>query len=181
MYKQNFEKKAIQSMEALERKLAKLHATGAHPNMLNIIMVEYYGDMTPIGNMATINAPDALTLMVKPFDMDKKVVKTIAEAINGANIGVSAVDMGDHIRVSVPPIDGEKRRLYTKEAKQIAEEAKVSLRSIRQEVLKKIKNDKDLNEDFRKQYETEVEESMKDFQSKIENHYSIKEKELLTV
>lgn len=181
MYKQDFESKAKVTIEFLEVKFAKLHATGSHPNMLNDVQVEYYGDKTPLSQMATVMAPDALSLVVKPFDMDKKNVKEIASTINAANLGVTATDMGDHIRVSVPPVDGEKRAEYAKEAKAIAEEAKVSLRNVRHEMIKKIKNDEELTDDFKKQYEDEVEASMKDFQAKIENHFKVKEEELLKV
>ena len=180
-YNQQFKNKADNTISFLEVKLSKLHATGAHPNMLSNIEADYHGEKTPLINMATCRAQDALSMTVIPFEQDKKITKAIVEAISGANIGVTATDEGKQVRVSVPPVTQEKRQEYAKEAKAIAEEAKVAIRNIRHEALNGIKKDDDLSEDLQRDAQDSIQKLVDEYNSKIESHLKNKETELLTV
>lgn len=132
------EQKLNSTVHALHEKLSTIIATGAHPAMLKNIEVNYYETMTPISQLANIKAQDATMLMVTPFD--KTINKDILDAIHKANIGLSPVDEGESIRIMVPPMTAEKRTIFAKDAKNIGEESRISVRNIRTEANKKIKN-----------------------------------------
>lgn len=135
----NTQQKIDSAIQHLREKLGSIIATGASPAMLKGIEVEYYEVMTPLNQVANIKAPDATMLMVSPFD--KSLTKDIVEAINKANLGLNPVDEGDSIRIMVPPMTAEKRDIFVKEAKQIGEEARISVRNVRTDSNKKIKSE----------------------------------------
>ncbi len=133
----NTQSKIDSAITHLNEKLGTIIATGASPAMLKNVEIEYYEVMTPINQVANIKAPDATMIIVTPFE--KSIVKAIVEAINKANLGLNPVDEGDSIRIMVPPMTSEKREIYVKEAKQIGEEARISVRNVRTDSNKKIK------------------------------------------
>ena len=111
--------------------LGKIRAGKASPQMLEGLQIEYYGSMTPIQNVATINTPDARTLAIKPFE--KKIINDIEKAIRNSNLGFSPSNDGELIRISVPPLNEERRRELVKRAKNEIETAKINVRNIRQD------------------------------------------------
>ena len=122
--------------------LSKIRAGKASVNMLDGIMMEYYGVMSPISQVSSINTPDARTIQVKPFE--KKIIGDIERAIINSNIGLNPANDGDTIRLNIPPLTEERRRELVKRVKAEIEVAKVNIRKVRQEAnddLKKLKNE----------------------------------------
>lgn len=161
--------------------LGKIRAGKASPQMLEGLQIDYYGSMTPIQNVATINTPDARTLAIKPFE--KKIINDIEKAIRNSNLGFSPSNDGDMIRISVPPLNEERRRELVKRAKNEIETAKINVRNIRQDAnnsLRKLTKE-GVAEDLVKASEDRVQKLTDSFISKIEQIFSIKEKEIMEV
>jgi ribosome recycling factor len=161
--------------------LGKIRAGKASPQMLEGLQIDYYGSMTPIQNVATINTPDARTLAIKPFE--KKIINDIEKAIRNSNLGFSPSNDGDMIRISVPPLNEERRRELVKRAKNEIETAKINIRNIRQDAnnsLRKLTKD-GVAEDLIKSSEDRVQKLTDSYVTKIEQIFSIKEKEIMEV
>ena len=161
--------------------LGKIRAGKASPQMLEGLQIEYYGSMTPIQNVATINTPDARTLAIKPFE--KKIINDIEKAIRNSNLGFSPSNDGELIRISVPPLNEERRRELVKRAKNEIETAKINVRNIRQDAnnsLRKLTKE-GVSEDLVKSSEERVQKLTDSFVAKIEQIFSVKEKEIMEV
>jgi ribosome recycling factor len=161
--------------------LGKIRAGKASPQMLEGLQIEYYGSMTPIQNVATINTPDARTLAIKPFE--KKIINDIEKAIRNSNLGFSPSNDGELIRISVPPLNEERRRELVKRAKNEIETAKINIRNIRQDAnnsLRKLTKE-GVSEDLVKSSEERVQKLTDSFVAKIEQIFSVKEKEIMEV
>jgi ribosome recycling factor len=161
--------------------LGKIRAGKASPQMLEGLQIEYYGSMTPIQNVSTINTPDARTIAIKPFE--KKIINDIEKAIRNSNLGFSPSNDGDMIRISVPPLNEERRRELVKRAKNEIETAKINVRNIRQDAnnsLRKLTKE-GVAEDLVKASEDRVQKLTDSFIAKIEQIFSVKEKEIMEV
>ena len=161
--------------------LGKIRAGKASPQMLEGLQIEYYGSMTPIQNVATINTPDARTLAIKPFE--KKIINDIEKAIRNSNLGFSPSNDGELIRISVPPLNEERRRELVKRAKNEIETAKINVRNIRQDAnnsLRKLTKE-GVSEDLVKSSEDRVQKLTDSFVAKIEQIFSVKEREIMEV
>ncbi len=161
--------------------LGKIRAGKASPQMLEGLQIDYYGSMTPIQNVSTINTPDARTIAIKPFE--KKIINDIEKAIRNSNLGFSPSNDGDMIRISVPPLNEERRRELVKRAKNEIETAKINVRNIRQDAnnsLRKLTKE-GVAEDLVKASEDRVQKLTDSFIAKIEQILSIKEKEIMEV
>jgi len=161
--------------------LGKIRAGKASPQMLEGLQIDYYGSMTPIQNVATINTPDARTLAIKPFE--KKMINDIEKAIRNSNLGFSPSNDGELIRISVPPLNEERRRELVKRAKNEIETAKINVRNIRQDAnnsLRKLTKE-GVSEDLIKSSEERVQKLTDSFVAKIEQIFSVKEKEIMEV
>ena len=121
----------------LEKELVKIRAGKANPSMLSSVMVDYYGSQTPLSQVSNINTPDGRTLSVQPWE--KNLIPVIETAIMNANLGFNPMNNGEMVIINVPPLTEERRRQLVKQAKAEAEDAKVSIRSARQEANKEIK------------------------------------------
>ncbi len=174
----NTELKMQKTIESLENKLLNIRAGRANPAMLNGIMASYYGTPTPIQSLANITVPEARSLMIKPFD--KGALKDIERAINEANIGITPVNNGEVITLTVPELTEEKRRDYVKQAKVVCEEARVALRNIRQDANNDIKK-MELPEDEEKRQLLDIQESINEYNKKIDDIFKEKEAELMRV
>ncbi len=172
------EVKFMKAIENLEGRLTNIRAGRANPSMLNGINANYYGTPTPIQSLANITVPEARSLMVKPFD--KSALKEIERAINEANIGITPVNNGEVIILTVPELTEEKRRDYVKQAKAICEEAKVALRNIRQEANEDIKKS-ELPEDEEKASLEEIQKLINEYNKKVDEIFKEKETELMRV
>ena len=161
--------------------LGKIRAGKASAQMLEGLQVDYYGTMTPIQNVATINTPDARTIAIKPFE--KKIINNIEKAIRNGNLGFSPSNDGEMIRISVPPLNEERRRELAKRAKNEIETAKINIRNIRQDAnnsLRKLTKE-GVAEDLVKISEDRVQKLTDGFVSKVEQIYTLKEKEIMEV
>ncbi|GGB92322.1 ribosome recycling factor [Dyadobacter sediminis] len=161
--------------------LGKIRAGKASPQMLEGLQIEYYGSMTPLQNVATINTPDARTIAIKPFE--RKIINDIEKAIRNGNLGFAPSNDGEMIRISVPPLNEERRRELVKRAKNEIETAKINIRNIRQDAnnsLRKLTKE-GVAEDLVKVSEDRVQKLTDGFISKVEQIFSAKEKEIMEV
>lgn len=161
--------------------LGKIRAGKASPQMLDGLQIEYYGSMTPLSNVATINTPDARTIAIRPFE--KKTINDIEKAIRNGNLGFAPSNDGEMIRISVPPLNEERRRELAKRAKNEVETAKINIRNIRQDAnnsLRKLTKE-GIAEDLVKVSEDRVQQLTNSFVSKVEQILAAKEKEIMEV
>ena len=170
--------KMDKAMENLEKRFTTVRAGRANPSSLDGIMVEYYGSMTPLKQLATISVPEARQLLIKPFD--KSALSGIEKAILSSNLGYNPGNDGETIRIVIPELTEERRRELAKQVKSLAEEAKVSIRNIRHEALEDVKK-AELPEDEEKGMEKDIQDMVNDYNKKIDNTLKEKEQELLTV
>lgn len=171
-------KKAI---SFLEGELAKIRAGKASPQMLDGIMVDYYGAPTPLNQAGNISAIDARTLTIQPWE--RNMIQPIERAIMQANIGVTPQNDGVIIRIFLPPLTEERRRELVKRANGEGEHGKVTIRNIRRDAIEKIKKfQKDgLSEDVAKDSEADVQALTDRFIALVDKHLVSKEKEIMAV
>lgn len=165
----------------LENELTKIRAGKASPAMLNGVMIEYYGSMTPIQQVANINTSDARTILVQPWE--KNMLNDIAKGIINSNLGLNPQNNGEQLIISVPPLTEERRRDLVKKAKAEAEHAKVGVRNNRKDsidMIKDLKND-GLSEDMAKTAEEEVQKITNGAIKKVDDLVELKEKDIMTV
>ncbi|MBB1564656.1 ribosome recycling factor [Candidatus Gracilibacteria bacterium] len=170
------------AIKHLDLEYAKLQLGRANPVMIEGILVEQYGAMQPIQNMASVSNLDSQTLSIKPWD--RNVIHPIAKAITESGLGLNPQTMADSVIIKVPPLTEERRKEIAKVAKNMAEDAKVSVRNARQESLKDIKkaeDNKEISEDIRKDYETQLQKLIDDANKKIEEHFKQKEADIMKV
>jgi ribosome recycling factor len=168
--------------EALKRDLAKLRTGRAHPSMLDSLRVDYYGQTTPLAQMASINVPEPRMLTVKPWD--KSMVQATEKAIRESSLGLNPQVDGDLIRVPIPALSEERRKDLVKLAKKHGEECKVSIRKTRHEaldMLSEIKEGGDASEDDVDRAKKKAEEIMAEAGQQIDQTVQQKEKEILTI
>lgn len=166
------------AMSHLEKAFAKIRAGKANPIMLSTVQVDYYGSMTPLSQVANVNTPDARTLAVQPWE--KSMLQEIEKAILNANLGFNPMNNGDLIIISVPPLTEERRRDLVKQAKAESEDAKIGVRSARQEANKELKK-LEISEDVLKDAEADVQELTNSFIAKIDDALKLKESEIMKV
>lgn len=179
MINETIELEMMSALDVMDQRLTTIRAGRANPAMLNGLMVEYYGTPTPVQSLANITVPEAKTLMIKPFD--KGCLKDIVKAINEANLGINPTDNGETVILSIPALTEDKRKDYVKQAKQIAEDAKVALRKVRQEANEDIKKDETVPEDTQKAMLDEVQKLITEYNKKVDDKLKEKEQELMTV
>lgn len=165
-------------IENLESRFTTIRAGRANPNILNGIMVEYYGAPTPIQSVATISVPEARQLMIKPFD--KSLLKEIEKAIYAAELGMAPTNNGEVVFLTIPELTEETRKNYVKQVKEMAEEARIALRNVRQDANNNIKRE-EYAEDEEKRYLDQVQKLIDKYNVIVEEKYKEKEKELLSI
>ena len=170
--------KMDKSIENLEKKFATVRTGRANPSSLDGVMVEYYGSMTPLKQLATISVPEARQLLIKPFD--KSCLGAIEKAILNSNLGYNPGNDGETIRIVIPELTEERRRELVKQVKSLSEDAKVSIRNIRREGIEDVEKC-ELPEDEEKGMEKDIQDLVNDYNKKIEAMLKEKEQELLTV
>lgn len=178
-YDEKFEHVVAHFDEALK----KVRTGRAHPGMLDGIQVEVYGAQVPLNQAANVTAPEPQMILVSPFDPGN--VQVIAAAIRAdQSLGFNPSDDGRVIRVPVPPLTEERRRHIVKQTGEKVEEARIALRTIRQDALKdikRLKDDKALSEDDAKRSEKAIDESLARTSAVIDEHFKAKEKDILTI
>lgn len=165
----------------LETELVKVRAGKANPSMLDSIFVDYYGNNTPLNQVANVNTLDARTLVIQPWE--KAMIKPIEKAIIDANLGFAPQNDGQIVRINVPPLSEERRKDLVKKAKAEGENAKVSIRNLRREGNEQIKKIQKtgIPEDLAKDAENRIQKMTDDFIVKVDKHLEAKEKEIMTV
>ena len=170
--------KMDKAISTLEKRFTTVRAGRANPSSLDGIMVEYYGSMTPLKQLATISVPEARQLLIKPFD--KGCLKDIEKAILASNLGYNPGNDGETIRIIIPELTEERRRELVKQVKAWAEEAKVAIRNIRREGLEDVSK-LEVSEDEEKGLEKDIQDIVNEYNKKVEAKLKEKEEELLTV
>lgn len=170
-----------ESIEHLQKELAKIRAGKASPNMLSGIMVEYYGNLTHLSQIANISTPDGKTLAIQPWE--KTMLAPIEQAIFKANLGLTPMNDGEFVRINIPPLTEERRKDLVKQAKAAGEDTKVSIRQSRQKLMDFIKNEvkEGYPEDMGKRKEEDVQKLVKGFGDKIDLIIKAKETDIMTV
>jgi len=166
-----------------EDELKKVRTGRAHPSMLDSIHAEVYGQKMPLNQVANVMAPEAQMLTITPFDPSN--LQAIVSAIRGdQSLGLNPSDDGRLIRVPIPALTEERRKLIVKQTSEKVEEARIALRNIRQDALKEVKRLKDakeISEDDQKRDEKAIDDFMTTFNAKIDAAFRDKEKEILTL
>ncbi len=179
----SFEEKMTLALMHFEDELKKVRTGRAHPGMLEGVKAEVYGTAMPLNQVANVTAPEAQMLLVTPFDPGS--IAAISAAIRAdQTLGFNPSDDGRVIRVPVPALTEERRKLLVKQTSEKVEEARIALRNIRQDALKdakRKKDDKGLSEDDVKRIEKDIDKLMSDFQAKIDSAFKLKEKDILTI
>jgi ribosome recycling factor len=176
-----FKESNQKSLNHLENELVKIRAGKASPAMLNSVMVEYYGSMTPLQQVANVNTMDARTIIVQPWE--KPLLNDIAKGIINANLGLNPQNNGEQLIIAVPPLTEERRRDLVKRAKAESENAKIGIRNNRKDALDMIKDLKNegLSEDMTKDAEEEVQKITNNYIKKVDELLELKEKDIMTV
>ena len=174
--------------EQLERNLqhtatefSRIRAGKASPAMLESVMVESYGALTPLAQVANVNTPDSRTLAIQPWD--KSLIRPIETAIINSNLGFAPQNDGEFIRISIPPVTEDRRKELVKRAKSESENSKIGIRNLRKDANEKIKKlQKDgLSEDDAKVGEDRVQKVVDSYIKKTDDLLENKEKEIMTV
>ncbi len=162
----------------LEKELRTIRAGKASPAMLLNVQVDYYGSATPLSQVANVNTPDARTISIQPWE--KNMLHEIEKAIMTANLGFNPMNNGDNIIISVPPLTEERRKDLAKQAKAETEHAKVGIRNARKDANNDIKK-VDISDDMKQNIEAEIQKLTDAFVKNIDEKFTIKEKEIMTV
>jgi len=172
------ELRMAEAIEAMEKRFLNVRAGRANPSILDKVMVNYYGTDTPLKTLANISVPEARELMIKPFD--RSLLSAIEKAIFEANIGLTPNNNGEVIILVIPALTEETRREYVKQVKSMSEDARISLRGIRQDINNEIKK-AELTDDDKKAYEEDVQELINKYNKIVDEKTKAKETELMTV
>jgi ribosome recycling factor len=156
---------------------SRIRAGKASPAMLESVMVEYYGALTPLSQVANVNTPDSRTLAIQPWD--KSLIRPIETAIINSNLGFAPQNDGEFIRISIPPVTEERRKELVKRAKAESENSKIGIRNANERI-KKLEKD-GLSEDDAKVGEDRVQKIVDTYIKKTEDLLENKEKEIMTV
>ncbi len=170
------------SVEAYRAEISKVRTGKATTALLDGIKVEYYGNPTPLNQVANITVIDAHTLSIVPWD--KSVIHEIEKALTTADIGLNPVNDGTNIKVPIPPLTEERRRELVKLVKKYAEDAKIAIRNVRRDAnehLKKSEKNKEISEDELKKFEKEVQDQTNKHIEEIDEITKHKEAEIMEV
>jgi ribosome recycling factor len=182
---QNIKKNAEERMEkaigSLKRDLATLRAGRASPALLDRVQVDYYGSMTPVNQLATIQIPDSRTLMIQPWD--RSAMSAIEKAIQKSDLGLTPSNDGNVIRLSLPALTEERRNELVKTTKKFGEEAKVAIRNIRRDSNDEIKKleKAQISEDESKRHQEDVQKLTDRYVAEVDKVLIAKEKEIMEV
>ena len=177
----NCEEKMEMAVMYLEDELSHVRAGKANIHILDNIRVNSYGSMVPLNNVSAITTPDARTIAIKPWD--KSMFKLIEKAIMDSEVGITPENNGEIIRLSIPPLTGERRQQLTKQCGKSGETARISVRNVRRDGIDKLKKaiKEGLSEDNEKDAEAELQKIHDKFMKRIDAALANKEKEIMTV
>ena len=169
------------AVDHLEEELLNVRAGKASTNVLNGVMVDYYGSQTPVSGVASVTVPDAKTILIQPWD--KNLIRAIEKAIIDSNIGLTPSNNGEQIRLSMPPLTEERRKELVKRVRAEAETARISLRNARRDAVEAFKKavKEGMPEDESKDGENRSQKLLEKFSKLIDAALDKKEKEIMTV
>lgn len=169
------------SIQHFIHSLAKIRAGRAMPNMLDGLLVQYYGNPTPINQVASVNTPDARTLVIKPWE--KNMLHEIEKAIINSDLGLNPQNDGEIIRLNIPQLTEERRKDLVKQSRNEAEHGRISIRNVRKEANDHIKKmlKEHVSEDEVKKAETKIQDLTNEFVKKVDDLLAKKEEEIMTV
>lgn len=176
------EERMEKALAALERDFAKLRTGRATAGLVDDIKVDYYGTPTPIQQLASVAVPDSRTVTIQPWD--KKAFGLVEKAVLKSDLGLTPMNDGKLIRISIPALTGERRKELTRVARKYAEEAKIAVRNIRRDVndaLKKLEKDKALTEDEWKKAVDDMQKLTDGFVARADARVAAKEKEIMEI
>lgn len=172
-------KKMDAAIDNLESNLRTLRTGRANASLLERVRVDYYGEPTPINQIAQISVVEGTQLVIKPYE--RSMVKDITHAIAAANLGLNPTSEADVVRIQVPTLTETRRKELAKEAKKYGDQAKVAIRNIRRDVNNATKKEKDQPEDMVKDFQKQVQDLTDKYVKKIDKIVSDKEKDIMTV
>jgi ribosome recycling factor len=181
LYLEECKEKMEKSVNHLAAALTHIRAGKANTKLLDGVMVDYYGSLTPLSQVSNLSTPDAKTIAIQPWE--KQLIPEIEKAIMNANLGFNPDNNGEMVRINIPALTEERRRDLTKQVRQEGEDAKVTLRNIRRdtnEAFKAMQKD-GLSEDLEKDAEADVQKITAGFSKKIETLVEEKEQDIMTV
>ncbi len=170
------------SVEVLGNNFNKIRTGRAHPSILDGISVSYYGNDTPLSQVANVSVLDARTLSISPWE--KTIVPDIEKAIMKSDLGLNPVTTGELIRVPMPPLTEETRKNYIKQARNEAEAGRVSVRNIRRDALSTVKDllkEKEISEDDERRVQDEIQKITDKYIAEIDAALAVKEKDLMEI
>ena len=169
------------AVDHLEEELLNVRAGKASVNVLNGVMVDYYGSQTPVSGVASVTVPDAKTILIQPWD--KNMIRAIEKAIIDSNIGLTPSNNGEQIRLSIPPLTEERRKELVKRVRGEAETARISLRNARRDAVEAFKKavKEGMPEDESKDGEARSQKLLEKYSKSIDAVLDKKEKEIMTV
>ena len=180
--KTNADQKMQKSIEAFKANLAKIRTGRANPGILEHIMVDYYGNPTPISQVANLGLADARTINVTPWE--KNMVAVVEKAIRDSDLGLNPATQGAVIRVPMPPLTEERRKELTKVVKSEGEETKIAIRNLRRDAnehLKRLVKDKEISEDEERRAQDEIQKLTDRYVTDVDKLVLEKDKEIMTV
>lgn len=180
--KKNIEQKMQKSVEALKTDLAKVRTGRAHTGLLDHVMVEYYGSMVPVNQVANITLIDARTIGVQTWE--KPMLGKVERAIRDSDLGLNPANMGELLRVPMPALTEDRRRDLTKVVRHEGETAKVAIRNLRRDANQQLKDavkDKEISEDDERRGEDEVQKLTDRYVAEIDKLLAQKEQELMQI
>lgn len=179
---QELEGRMLKSIDVFSQNLSEVRAGRANPAILNKISVEYYGVPTPINQVAGISVPEARTIVIQPWDAS--VLKAIEKAILASDIGLNPNNDGKLIRLNFPELTADRRKELAKDIRKMAEEAKVSIRSIRRDGMDEVKEEQkksEITEDQKADFEDKIQKLTDKYVAEIDKLLENKEKEIMTI
>ncbi len=179
---QDADRRMKKCLESLKSELAKLRTGRAHPSLLEHVMVPYYGNPTPLSQIASVNTLDSRTLSVSPWE--KNLVPAIEKAIGQSGLGLNPVTVGDLIRIPLPPLTEDRRRDMTKVVRHEVENARVAIRNVRRDTnagLKELEKGKEITEDALRKAEEKIQKLTDQHIQLADQMMAEKEKELMSI
>jgi ribosome recycling factor len=176
------DKKMEKAILNLEKEFSRLRTGRASTGLVEGVLVDYYGTLTPLNQLASISIPDSRTISIQPWD--RNAFSSVEKAIMKSDLGLNPVNDGKVIRINIPPLTEERRKDLVKIAKKYSEDAKVAIRNIRRDAndtLKKMKNNKELNEDEMHKGHDEVQKITDSYVEKSDQVLEVKEKEIMEI
>jgi len=180
--KSDAETRMSKSIDALRSAFNKIRTGRAHPSILDGIKVDYYGSMTPLSQLANINVEDARTLSVVPWE--KNLVPDVEKAIMKSDLGLNPSTAGSVIRLPMPALTEETRKVFIKQARQEAESARISIRNVRRDAMAEIKDllkEKEIGEDDERRGQDEIQKVTDRFVAQVDQALEAKEKDLMEI